>query len=519
MLLLTWKSVYKKLQNIMLVNENDILTIEDVLSAFPTPPKNSNKKLILKAYKFAEEAHKNQRRASGMPYIQHCLAAAKVLATLGMDTPTIIGGLLHDVPEDTPITLNEIEKKFGGDIAFMIEGITKLGKMKLKIDAQEAKLENWRRMFLAMGKDIRTVVIKLADRLHNMHTLQHLRPEKQRRIANETMEIFIPIANRLGISKIKTELSELCFMYLKPNEYKKTKELRDKLIRDNEQYIENTIQILKKELKSSHIEILDIQGRIKELYSLYNKLQKYDGNINRVYDVLAFRIIVLDEASCYKVLGEIHKKYKPMIRRIKDYIALPKPNGYKSIHSIIFGPGGKRIEVQIRTQEMHDEAENGIASHWLYKEKNSGGWRQYLSRKKQEEEDKNQVEWARKLREWQKDLDNNPNEFMEGLQVDFLKNHIFAFTPNGDIIELPEGSCIVDFAYAIHTEIGNTITGARSDGVILSLDSTISNGSVIEILTDKNRKGPNIDWLKFVKTSHAKNAIRKYIKNSEQLSK
>ncbi len=501
----------------MLVNETETLTIKDVLSAFPIHPKSSGKKLILRTYEFSRKAHEGQKRASGIPYIQHCLATAKVLATIGMDARTVSAGLLHDVPEDTEITIAEIEKKFGEDIAFMIEGITKLGKMKLKIDAQEAKLENWRRMFLAMGKDIRTVVIKLADRLHNMHTLKHLRPEKQRRIANETMEIFVPIANRLGISKIKVELSELCFMYLKPDDYKKTKELRDRLVCESEEYIETTVKLFKKQLKDSNIEVIDIYGRVKELYSLYNKLEKYNGNINRIYDILAFRIIVKNEVMCYRVFGEIHKNYKPMVRRIKDYIALPKPNGYKSIHTIVFGPNGRRIEIQIRTQEMHFEAEHGIASHWLYKEKTKGSWRQYLSHKKQEKEDEKQVEWAKKLKDWQKDLGNNPDEFIEGLQVDFLKNHIFAFTPKGDIIELAEGSSIIDFAYAIHTEMGNTVTGARVDGTMASLDSTITNGSVIEILTDKNRKGPNIDWLKFVKTSHAKNAIRKYIKNSEQL--
>lgn len=500
----------------MLVNETETLTIKDILSAFPIQPKNSGKKLILKAYKFAHKAHEGQKRASGIPYIQHCLAAAKVLAIIGMDARTVSAGLLHDVPEDTKITLTEIEKKFGEDIAFMIEGITKLGKMKLKIDAQEAKLENWRRMFLAMGKDIRTVIVKLADRLHNMHTLEHLRPEKQRRIANETMEIFVPIANRLGIREIKTELSELCFMYLKPEEYKKTKELRDRLVRESEEYIKTTVKLLKKELKRSNIEIIEINGRVKELYSLYNKLKKYNGNIDRIYDTLAFRIIVKNETMCYRVFGEIHKNHKPMIRRIKDYIALPKPNGYKSLHTIVFGPNGKRIEIQIRTQKMHFESEHGIASHWLYKEKTKGNWIQNLSRKKQDEEDKKQVEWAKKLRDWQRDLGNNPDEFIKGLQVDFLKNHIFAFTPNGDIIELAEDSSIVDFAYAIHTEIGNTVTGARVDGVMTSLGSTIKNGSVIEILTDKNRKGPNIDWLKFIKTSHAKNSIRKYIKNSKQ---
>ncbi len=498
----------------MLINEEDTLTIEDVLKAFPTKLKSSNQKLILKAFALASEAHKGQKRANGVPYIQHCLSAAKILASVGMDARTVVGGLLHDVPEDTDITLQEIEKEFGEDIAFMIEGITKLGKMKLQVDVQEAKLENWRRMFLAMAEDIRTAYIKLADRLHNMHTLKYLRPEKQRRIANETMEIYVPIANRLGIGKIKSELSELCFMYLKPEEYKKTKEIRDRIVRKNETYIDSVINLLNKDLTNKHIKILSVSGRIKDLYSFHNKLKKHGGNVSRVFDTLAFRIIVTDEASCYRVLGEIHKQYTPLPGRIKDYIALPKPNGYKSIHTIVFGPEGTVIEIQIRTQEMHNEAENGIASHWLYKE-TSHGWRQYLSPKRQEEEDRKQVEWAKKLRDWQKDLEGNPDEFLEGLRVDFLKNHIFAFTPNGDIIELAEGSSVVDFAYAIHTEIGNTTVGAKIDGIMSSLDSVVKNGSVVEILTDKNRKGPSIDWLKFVKTSHAKTSIRKYIKNLE----
>lgn len=491
------------------------ITIDDVLHAFKTPPSSDGRKLIVQAFEFANEAHKNQTRASGMPYIHHCLSTARILAKIGMDARTVAAGLMHDVPEDTPETLATIAKKFGPDIAQMIEGITKLGKIKLRGTKEEYKLENWRRMFLAMGSDIRTVIIKLADRLHNMQTLEYLPHEKQQRIANETMEIYVPIANRLGIGEIRSELTDLCFMFLHPNEYTSTKHISETQLKEKEMYVTKAIDEIKKALKSEGVTYIDVHGRAKGIHSLHQKLLKHDMDINRVYDLVALRVIVNDIAACYETLGIVHKKFHPMIGRIKDYISLPKPNGYQSIHTTVFGPDGRVLEVQIRTQKMHDEAEFGIAAHWLYESRKSKSWRDYFLPRK-DEVTKKEVEWVMQLQEWQKELGNNPEEFIEGLKVDFLKNHIFAFTPMGDIIELPEGASVVDFAYAIHTDIGNSATGARINGKMAALDSTVHNGQIIEIITDKNRKKPNPDWLEFVKTSMAKGAIRRSIKRARK---
>lgn len=497
-----------------LIMEKTILTLDDIFKVAKNPLSGIGKKTIIQAFELANKAHENQKRADGTPYIQHCLATAKTLAKIGMDARTISAGIMHDVPEDTKITLISIRKDFDSDIAYMIDGITKLGKIKLKSTPEEYKLENWRRMFLAMASDIRTVIIKLADRLHNMQTLDNLPEQKRHRIANETMEIYVPIANRLGIGEIYGELVDLCFKNLDLKNYEETKKQSEKKVQVD--YLEKAIIELKSFLKENNVKFLDIHGRDKSIYSLYNKLLKYEMNIDRVFDFTAIRIIVSDIASCYETLGVVHKKYKPMIGRIKDYISLPKPNGYQSIHTTVFGPEGKIVEIQIRTQKMHDEAEFGIAAHWFYDEQEKRSWKQYFTSansgiKKTQKE----IAWVKQLQDWQKDLGNNTKEFMEGLKLDFLKNHIFAFTPKGDIIELPEEASIVDFAYAIHTEIGQSTTGARVDGKMTALNSVVKNGQIIEILTDKNRKLPNGDWLNFVKTSNAKNAIRRVLKQAK----
>ncbi len=488
--------------------KQNIITIDEVIKSFKNPPAHEGEKLVRDAFEFASAAHGDQKRASGLPYINHPLATAKILATIGMDARTVAAGLLHDVPEDTPETLSTISKKFGPDIAQMIEGITKLGRIKLRGTKEDYKLENWRRMFLAMGADIRTVIIKLADRLHNMQTLEHLRPDKRMRIAHETMEIYVPIANRLGIGEIRGELADLCFMYLQPDDYQRTKHLSEEKLKEKEAYVKKAIKEIGQSLKEDGIKYIDMHGRAKNIYSLYLKLQKHDMDIKRVFDLIAIRIIVQDVTACYETLGIVHKKYRPMIGRIKDYISLPKPNGYQSIHTTVFGPDGRVLEVQIRTQKMHDEAEFGIAAHWLYETRKKRGWTSYFL-PKNDKITKKEVEWVKQLQQWQEELGNNPEEFMEGLKVDFLKNHIFAFTPLGDIIELPEGASIVDFAYAIHTDVGHTATGARVDGKMSALNSIVHNGQIIEIITDKNRALPNADWLEFVKTSHAKSAIRR----------
>lgn len=485
------------------------LTINDVIKSIRKTPSASRVKFITEAYEFAEKAHSGQKRSSGEDYIQHSLATAKILAGMGMGRNTIAAGLLHDVYEDTSISLEEIEKKFGKEVAFMVDGVTKLGKIKLRGSHEEYYLENLRKMFLAMAADIRVVIIKLADRLHNMQTLKYRPVEKQQRIARETMEIFAPIANRLGIGEIRSQLQDLSFEYLNPQEYNFTKETIAKNYKERERYVNQAIRELEKELKKEGINVIDIHGRAKSLYSCFLKLKKYDMDINKIHDLTAVRIIVSEVADCYEALGIVHKKYRPMIGRIKDYISLPKPNGYQSIHTTIFGPEGRILEVQIRTLKMHNEAEFGIAAHWIYSEKvKKASWKDYIFRIKKGIVLKD-LQWVNQLRDWQSDIGRDDEEFVKGLKIDFFKNHIFAFTPRGDIIDLPEEATPVDFAYAVHSEIGNTMTGAKADGKMIPLDHHIQNGQVIEIITSKDRKTPNQDWLKFVKTSVAKSQIKR----------
>jgi len=484
------------------------LALKDILDSLRSP-NDTRIKLITKAYEFTAKAHDGQKRRSGEDYVQHPIAVAKILADLGMGSKTISAGLLHDTVEDTAVTLSEIEEKFGKEIAGMVDGITKLGKIKLRGSHEEYFLENLRKMFLAMAADIRIIIIKLADRLHNMQTLEYNPPAKQLRIANETMEVFAPIANRLGMGEMKSKLQDLAFMYLDRKNYEFVKELEEINYKQREKYVQQAIQELKEEIKKEGIDIIEIHGRAKSIYSLFLKLKEYDMDINRIYDLAAVRIIVPEVADCYDVLGIVHKKYRPMIGRIKDYISLPKSNGYQSIHTTVFGPDGKIIEVQIRTMKMHNEAEFGIAAHWLYSEsKKKKNWRDYLFKKKLDIP-KKELEWVNQLREWQQEIGRDDEEFMQSLKIDFFKNHIFAFTPMGDIIDLPEDATPIDFAYAIHGEIGNHATGAKANGNMVPLDYRIRNGEVLEILTSDSRKGPNADWLKFVKTAVAKSHIRK----------
>lgn len=488
-----------------------MVTIENIFHAFRLPLTENRKKLISEAYEFAKKAHQGQKRRSGEDYIMHALATAKILAEIGMGSRTIAAGLLHDVPEDTSITLDEIENKFGMEIASMINGITKLGKIKLRESQEEYFLENLRKMFLAMAADIRVVIIKLADRLHNMRTLEHVPPEKQKRIAQETMEIYAPIANRLGIGEIKGELEDLSFKFLEPEKYNLAHDLEEKYHQEKERFVNLAIQELKTALSNDGINVISIHGRAKHIYRLYKKLERHDMDINRIYDLVAIRIIVPEVADCYEALGIVHKKYHPMIGRIKDYVSLPKPNGYQSIHTVIFGPEGKILEVQIRTQKMHDEAEFGIAAHWAYSEKEVSGWKKYFLRPKKKTPEK-EIAWVKQLREWQNEIGKDDDEFLEGLRIDFFQNHIFAFTPRGEIIDLPEEATPIDFAYAVHSEIGNRAMGARADGNIVPLNYHIKNGQVIEILTSKESKKPSQDWLRFIKTHHAKTSIKKALK-------
>ncbi len=490
----------------------DPITIEDVIQASRFPWRGDQEKLIREAYKFANDAHKGQLRRSGEPYITHCLHAAKILAETGMDATTIAAGLLHDVPEDTPVTIEAIEEKFGEEVAYLVRGITKLGKIRLRGSKEEYYLENLRRMFLAMAQDIRVVIVKLADRLHNMRTLEHVPPEKRERIARETFEIYSPIANRLGIGEIKSELEDLCFQHLDPKNFSSTKKLQETYLAQGKTYIDETSQLIKKILEKERIKVLDIHGRTKNLYRLFKKLERHDMDITRIYDLVAIRVIVPEIADCYEALGIIHREYRPMVGRIKDYISLPKPNGYQSLHTTVFGPKGRIVEVQIRTRKMHTEAELGIAAHWLYAEEANRGWRSLFRKKPKPIDPTKDLTWVRQLQEWQREIGRDDQEFMHGLKIDFFQNHIFAFTPRGDIIDLPEEATPIDFAYAIHSEVGDATVGAKADGKIIPLNQPIENGQVIEIMTEKNKKKASRDWLSFVKTSNAKSHIRRSLR-------
>ncbi len=493
------------------MSSHEEITIDTVLKNIKFQLDFKNEALIRSAYELAERAHLGQKRKSVVDaYIQHPLHTALNLATIGLGAKTIAAGLLHDVPEDTQITLKEIEQKFGKEIASLVDGVTKLGKIKLRGTKEEFYLENLRKMFLAMASDIRVVLIKLADRLHNMETLEYLPLEKQQRIALETMEVFAPIANRLGIGEIKGRLEDLAFQYLDPENYVYTEKLLHDQYGQRKKNIDRIINELKKELSKEGIDVIAIFGRTKHLHSLFQKLKRHDMDIEKIYDLIGIRIIVPDLANCYETLGIVHKKYRPLVGRIKDYISLPKPNGYQSIHTTIFGPGGDFLEVQIRTKKMDDEAEYGIASHWIYSEKKRKLKNFFMKSKHAVPEE--ELVWVNQLREWQSDMGKDDQEFMEGLRVDFFKNHIFAFTPRGNIIDLPEDATPIDFAYRVHSEVGNRATGAKANGKMITLDYKIQNGEVIEIVTSRNHKNPSRDWMKFVRTSLAKSQIRKYLK-------
>lgn len=485
------------------------MTVEELLEIRKIPFSEKQKTRITKAYKFAEKAHRGQKRASGDDYFVHCSSVAKTLVTMGLGSITVSAALLHDVYEDTEVSLEEIKKEFGKEIAFIVEGVSKLSKVQLKGSDDDYYLNNLQKMFLAMAADIRVILIKLADRLHNMETLSALPKEKQQRIAKETMEIFVPIANRLGIGEVKGQLEDLCFKYLDPRNYKYVLELEREVYPLREKYVNEVIKTLKKKLKEESIDFLDIHGRAKHYYSLYNKLQRYEKDIDKIYDLAAVRIVVPKVADCYEALGVVHKNYKPLIGRIKDYISLPKPNGYKSIHTTIFGPQGKILEVQIRTEKMHDEAEYGIAAHWIYDQGKMGRWKNFIfgDRHLPKVPDE-EIDWVKQLKEWHTQTGGGTDEFWQSLKIDFFQNHIFVFTPNGDVVELPEGSTSIDFAYKIHSEIGDKTSGVKINGKMSSLDTVLDNGDLVEVITTKNPKLPSRDWLNFVKTAQAKDKIK-----------
>ncbi len=468
----------------------------------------TDKQEIRDAFNFASESHKEQKRLSGEDYIIHPLHTALFLSEMNLDSKTICAGLLHDVLEDTDTKPEALENKFGKEVAFLVQGVTKLGKLEYSDQPHLKKVRSadhynsLKRMFLAMAEDVRVILIKLADRYHNMETLTHLPQDHQKRIAGETLDIYAPIAARLGIGKLKGQLEDMAFPYVYPSEYSRLiNQVRDRYA-DRLNYIEQTKPIIKKYLEDTNIEILDLHSRAKHYYSLYQKIIKRKKELDHIFDLVAMRLIVPDIKTCYEALGTLHNRYRPIPGLIKDYIALPKPNGYQSLHTTIFCEKGKVVEIQIRTPEMHKYAENGIAAHWAYSE---GGKKPTLANTKE-------VNWIAQLKNF---LSNaGEGESISNLKIDFLKNRIFALTPKGDVKDLPEGATPIDFAYSIHTELGSSVMGARVNGKMVPISYKLNNGDVVEIIKSKNSK-PSMDWLKIVKTAEARRQIKSYLKDKK----
>ena len=460
--------------------------------------------MINKAYELAKDAHKDQKRKSGEPYLIHPVCVAIILAQLEMDKETIVGGLLHDVVEDTKYTTEDLTEMFSAEIAALVDGVTKLTQLNYSSDKLELQAENLRKMFLAMAKDIRVIIIKLADRLHNMRTMQFMKPEKQKEKSKETMEIYAPIADRLGISKVKVELDDLSLQYLEPEAYRDLSEQFNAIKEYKENFVKEIMEEVDKKLIENNIKAT-IDGRVKHLFSIYRKMAKQHKTLDQIYDLFAIRIIVDNDQECYTALGIIHEMYKPIPGRFKDYIAMPKPNMYQSLHTTLMGPSGQPFEIQIRTEEMHKTAEYGIAAHWKYKE---GG-----DSAKSMESQEAKLNWLRQILEWQRDMSDN-REFLSLLKgdLDLFAEDVYCFTPNGDVKNLPNGSTPVDFAYAIHSAVGNKMVGARVNGKLVNIDYKIQNGDRIEILTSQNSKGPSRDWLNIVKSTQAKNKINQWFK-------
>ncbi|MBQ1688478.1 MAG: bifunctional (p)ppGpp synthetase/guanosine-3',5'-bis(diphosphate) 3'-pyrophosphohydrolase [Lachnospiraceae bacterium] len=460
---------------------------------------------IERAYRVADEAHKDQRRKSGEPYIIHPICVGIILAELELDKETIVAGLLHDVVEDTIVTVEELSDMFSPEVALLVDGVTKLTQLNYSGDKIELQAENLRKMFLAMAKDIRVILIKLADRLHNMRTLEYMKPEKQKIKARETMDIYSPIAQRLGISKIKIELDDLSLRYLQPEAYKDLTVKINARKENRDAFIKEIIADVSEQIHGAGIEA-KIDGRVKHFFSIYRKMKNQNKTLDQIYDLFAVRIIVDSVKDCYAALGVIHEMYTPIPGRFKDYIAMPKQNMYQSLHTTLIGPTGTPFEIQIRTFEMHRTAEYGIAAHWKYKEGLDG------SNKKVSEEEK--LSWLRQILEWQKDMSDN-HEFLSLLKSDLnlFSDNVYCFTPSGDVLNLPAGSTPIDFAYAIHSAVGNKMVGARVNGELVNIDYMLKNGDRIEIITSQNSKGPSRDWLKLAKSTQAKNKINQWFKS------
>ncbi len=481
-------------------SQKPLKTVEDLCERIRVYDPHSDFDTIRKAYAFSEKHHEGQFRRSGEPYISHPLSVAGILADLRLDTETIITGLLHDTVEDTHATLEDVRREFGDTVAALVDGVTKISQMKFR-NSVEKQGENIRKMIVAMGKDVRVVLVKLADRLHNMRTLHHMPYEKQARIALETLEIYAPLAGRMGINTVKIELEDLCFRYYRPDMYYFLVQKIKKTEAETNRYIDDVKKSILDVLAKTSIKF-EVFGRSKHLWSIYKKMTSRDIDYEQLYDILAFRIIVSTIPECYEVLGYIHSIWKPVPGRFKDFIAMPKANNYQSLHTTVVGPGGERIEIQIRTQEMHLIAERGIAAHWKYKEKGSAA--------KTEE----QANWLRELVQWHQNV-RNSEEFLDTVKTDLFESEIYVFTPNGDVKEFPEGATPIDFAYSIHSELGNTCVGARVNGKMVPLKYRMQNGDTVEVVTSKTQS-PSKDWLKFAVTSKAKSKIRQFVKEEQR---
>ena len=484
------------------------VTIKDVINETKKHNRKSDSKLIMKAYNYAVAHHGDQKRKSGEPYIIHPIQVAYILSSLGLDDATICAALMHDLAEDTDVTIEDISKEFSPEIAEMVNGVTKLGKINY-VSAEEQQVENYRKMFLAMGKDIRVILIKLADRLHNMRTLKFLTRDRQIANAKETMDLYAPLANRLGVYSLKWELEDLAFKYLYPEEFRELVAGIDKKREERLKFIDEIKEEIKVNLKKERIEG-EITGRAKHLYSIYRKMQRDNKTLDQIYDLFALRILVNSVKDCYAALGVVHELYTPMPGRFKDYIAVPKPNMYQSLHTTLIGPNGTPFEVQIRTYNMHRIAEFGIAAHWAYKE--SG----FLKGKKTNvvvTDDK--LAWIRESLEWQKDM-QDPQEFMKTLKTELFEDEVYVFTPKGEIKTLPNGSTPIDFAYMIHAEIGNKMVGCKINSKMMPIVTKLKSGDIVEIITNDNSKGPSRDWLKFVQSTSAKTKIQQWFKKHEK---
>ena len=489
------------------MQENKEIKIQDVIAKRKEHSRRVDTKLIMKAYNLANEKHKEQKRGSGEPYIIHPLNVAYILADIGLDDSTICAALLHDVVEDTDVTDADLRKEFSDEIADMVAGVTKLSKIQFAT-VEEQQVEDYRKMFLAMGKDIRVILIKLADRLHNMRTLKYLKRERQIANARETRDLYAPLANRLGIYSLKWELEDLSFKYLEPEEYHELVEGINKKREERTKFIDKIMDDIRVALKKQKIDA-EVTGRAKHLYSIYRKMKRDNKTLDQIYDLFALRILVNSVKDCYAALGVVHELYSPMPGRFKDYIAVPKPNMYQSIHTTLLGEKGTPFEVQIRTWEMHRIAEFGIAAHWAYKEAS------YFGRKQSVKVEEDKLAWLRETLEWQKEL-QDPQEFLNTLKTELFEDEVYVFTPKGAIKVLPRGATPIDFAYNIHAEIGNKMTGCKINSKMMPIITPLNSGDIVEIITSENSKGPSRDWLKFVKSSGAKNKIKSWFKKAQK---